>query len=161
MSYRTKLRGAVVSTCTVALLAGSGLLTAPAQAIGNQAVPAHTATTRHRSSPAEDQVVTFFRHYREAAKGTRAQTLLQVEEEFLTPELIKQLAAYASANQVDPVFRQENIPVTYSYADGGAWDLLSHKVILTMNFEDGSSTVMWYKVQDVDRAITNLENAPS
>jgi hypothetical protein len=34
-------------------------------------------------------------------------------------------------------------------------------VILTMNFEDGSSTVMWYKVQDVDRAITNLENAPS
>ena len=59
------------------------------------------------------------------------------------------------------MFRQQNIPVTYSWADGGVWDPLSHKVILTMNFKDGSSTVMWYKLRDVDLAITNLENAPS
>jgi hypothetical protein len=145
MSHRTKLRTAVVGACTAALLTGSSLLTLPVQA----------------ESRAEAQVNAFFSQYRDAVLGQNPnQDPREVEEEFLTPDLITQLDAYAKANDADPVFRAQNVPDSWSlsYQGSGA----GHStVVLTENWAGGPSQDVWYQVRLPNLIIDNLQDPPA
>jgi hypothetical protein len=145
MSHRTKLRTAVVGACTAALLAGSSLLTLPVQA----------------ESRAEAQVNAFFSQYRDAVLGQNPnQDPREVEEEFLTPDLITQLDAYAKANDADPVFRAQNVPDSWSlsYQGSGA----GHStVILSEYWAGGPRQDVWYQVRLANLVIDNLQDPPA
>ncbi|MBC3844416.1 hypothetical protein GXW82_42645 [Streptacidiphilus sp. 4-A2] len=134
----------MVGACTAALLACSGQLAVPAQAA---------------SDPVQ-QVNAFFSQYRSAVQGQGGLTPHQVEEEYLTPDLITQLDAYARTHNADPVFRAQNIPASWSvrYGDSGAGHTT---VILTENWAGGTSTDVWYQVRIATLVIDGLEDPPA
>ncbi len=157
LSYKLKLRGAVVGACTAALVVGSGLLAVPAQAGGPTAAAAVRAPQLTR---VELKVETFFRHYRDAVEGQRAQTPREVEEEYLTTDLITKLDAYAKANEVDPVFRGQNIPASWDVKAGDS--SAGHTtVILTESFDGSPSQDVWYQVRLSDLVIDGLQDPPA
>ncbi|WP_405020803.1 hypothetical protein OHV05_31950 [Kitasatospora sp. NBC_00070] len=149
MSHSTKLRGAVVTACTTALLTGSALLSAPSQAQAG-------LQTR-----AEKQVNAFFGQYRDAVLGQNPnQDPTEVRQEFLTPGLNTELDRWADDHQADPVFRAQNVPDDWSvaYAGSGA----GHStVILTEKWRDGSTTDVWYQVRLAGLRIDGLQDPPA
>ncbi|MFF1411211.1 hypothetical protein ACFVX6_15690 [Streptomyces sp. NPDC058289] len=155
-AHRTKLRGAVIGACTAALVAGAGLLTLPAQAHSQQeqAVPAAGTLMTSR---AEQQVASFFQEYQDAVKGQHSEgsSPAEVRQAFLTTELDDALTAWGSEHQADPVFRAQNLPATWSTTDTDSTDTHT-KIIVTENWEDGTSTGVWYQVRLSDLKIDSL-----
>jgi len=145
MSYRTKLRGAVVSSCTATLLAGSGLIALPAQA-----EPRPTA-----------QVATFFSAYVDAVTGNSSQSPLEVREEYLSTALNTELTLWASTHETDPIYRKNEPEKSFSTTGQAAGALGTTDVYLTMRYEDGTSLNVAYTVRDSDLEITGLRDTPS
>ncbi|MFE9222483.1 hypothetical protein ACFYN3_40070 [Streptomyces lavendulae] len=152
MSYRPRLRPAVIGVCTVALLAGSGLLALPAQAQGRP-----VAASAWRSTSSERTVENFFQDYIYATQGTESEGLdpLGVRKKYLSAELDDALTVWASEHQADPVFRRSDIPKTFSLVEKEQTDG-NAKIVLTMNWEDGTSTDTWYMVGIASQVITGL-----
>ncbi|MFD3945745.1 hypothetical protein [Streptomyces sp. NPDC058579] len=154
MSYRTNLRSLVIGACTAALLAGSGLITLPAQAQEAQSISAA------RSTRAELQVADFWGQYVDATNAVHSEgkDALTIRKEFLTPELDEALTEWGSANQKDPVFRSQEIPKSADWATAGESN--GHeKVVLTQTFEDGTTNVTWYQVHLTTFLIDGLQDA--
>ncbi|WP_034087689.1 hypothetical protein [Streptacidiphilus albus] len=168
MSYRTKLRGAVVGSCTITLLAGAGLFTLPAQAApatpavrAVQAVSVAHATRARRDERPAAEVASFFQAYQDAVNGTSSKTPQQVREEYMSAVLNTELDLWASTHQADPIYRK-NEPIASFSTTGQAPGELGHTdVYLTMNYTDGTSLNVAYTVRDSDLAITGLKNTPS
>ncbi|MFE6052528.1 hypothetical protein ACFQ6N_17380 [Kitasatospora sp. NPDC056446] len=156
MSHRTKVRGAVVGVCAVVLLAGPGLLSAPAQA-GDRTAPNAVAETR--ASKPVAQVTRFFDQYLEAVNGTNPNmNPTEVRNEFLTPQLNARLDAWAEANDADPVFRAQNVPQSRDvrYEGSGA----GHATVVVTEHFGGSTIDVWYQVPLSGGRITDLRDAP-
>jgi len=156
MSYRTKLRGAVVGACAVTLLAGSGLLTLPAQAQSQQAV--HAASARMpMSSRSEMQVASFFQDYQDAVEGHQhdGKTPAQIREEYMTTALDDALTTWGSEHQADPVLRKNELPKTWSTKESDSTPTHT-KIIVTENWADGTSQDVWYQVRLSDLVIDGL-----
>jgi hypothetical protein len=120
------------------------------------------ATPAHAQTRAEQQVESFFSQYRDAVLGEGGQSPLQVEKEFLTPELIAQLNAWAQANNADPVFRAQDVPSNWSLKDNGSG--AGHtSVIVSEAFGSGgggSSKDVWYELRLADLIVNNLQDPP-
>ncbi|MET3988014.1 hypothetical protein [Streptomyces sp. PvR034] len=154
MSLHPKVRTALIGACTAALLTGSGLLALPAQAEG----PRAPAAVAQRATTAEDAVRTFFTDYYEASRDSVSQeglTLAQVRERDLTPELDEALTQWTSDHQADPVFRRNALPRSYDLGEKSQADN-SAKVLLTMTWNDGTTTDTWYTVDVISKNITGL-----
>ena len=126
-------------------LALSGLLAAPAHA---------------DRSVGQDRVASFFSQYRDAFLGQGGETPRQVEDEFLTPDLISELDSWAKTHNADPVFRSKVAPSNWSvkYNGSGA----GHTgVILTETFSSGTSQDVWYELELVRYMIDDLMDAPA
>ncbi|MCX4778058.1 hypothetical protein [Streptomyces sp. NBC_01264] len=143
MSYRPRLRSALIGACTAALLAGPGLLALPAQAESPQA-PA--AASRMSTRP-EMQVMTFLGDYRDAVLGQHSEgkSTADVRKDFLTSGLDGSLYDWGAANQKDAIFRTNELPSGWSaveqeQANGHA------KVVLTQTFENGTTSEVCYQV---------------
>ncbi|MFD7645854.1 hypothetical protein ACFV4P_35035 [Kitasatospora sp. NPDC059795] len=155
MSYRTKVRGAVVGACAVALLAVPGLLSVPVQA-EVRAVPGAVAETR---VGAVEKVTAFYDQYVDAVNGTNPNMdPTEVRNEFLTPELNARLDAWAEANDADPVFRAQNVPQGRDVRYKGS-DAENATVIVTEHFGDSTIDV-WYQAPLDGGRITDLTDAP-
>ncbi|MFI5766557.1 hypothetical protein ACIA8F_37205 [Streptomyces sp. NPDC051563] len=153
MSYRPRLRSAVIGACTAVLLAGTGLLALPAQA-GSPQAPA--ASARMSTRP-EMQVRTFVGDYKSAVNGRHAEgkSPADVRKEYLTTGLDGQLYDWGGAQQKDPVFRRNELPESWSatekeQANGHA------KVVLTQTFENGTTSDVWYQVDTTTLLIDGL-----
>ncbi|GHI86045.1 hypothetical protein [Streptomyces xanthophaeus] len=158
MPLHTQLRTAAIGACTAALLAGSGLLALPVQAQGQQPAAAASA----RTGRAEMQVASFFQEYEFATEGKQGEgkSNLQLREEFLTTELDEALTVWGSEHQADPVFREQEMPKSYSTAEGAS--TATHtRIILTENWADGTSQQVWYQVRLSDLLIDGLTDAPA
>ena len=164
MFPRTKLRGAMIGAATTVLVAGSALLTLPAQAQAQaqeQAgqVPASVARMQSR---AEAQVHDFFGYYRNAILGQEPNpdynTPAKARAEFFTKELDQELYEWAGQHNADPVFRAQNVPEAYDVALKSS-DADHATVILTQEWEDGSKTYVQYRVRLSDLLIDGLTDA--
>ena len=169
MSYRTKLRGAVVGACTLALLTGSGLLiTSAAQAApavsATHAAPAGSAVhaTRARREPRPTaQVAAFFLAYQDAVIGHSSQSPMEVREEYLSTVLNDELTLWESTHQADPIYRKNVGIASFSTTGQAAGALGTTDVYLTMRYTDGTSLNVAYTVRDSDLEITGLRDTPS
>ncbi|QNA76939.1 hypothetical protein C8250_038285 [Streptomyces sp. So13.3] len=159
MTYRSKLRGAVIGACTAALVASCGLLVLPAQA-ADGAAPATVAAVRQESN-AVKRVTAFYDQYRAAVEGTNpAMNPREVRNEFLTPALNHKLDAWAETNVADPVFRAQNVPADRSvrYEGSGAGHAT---VVVTEYWGSGSPTEVWYRAPLDGSRISDLTDPPS
>lgn len=144
MPNRPRLRRAVIGACTTVLLAGSGLLALPVQAAGPQS---SSSVAELRQTRPEAQVNTFFGDYRDAilSQHSEGKSPADVRKEFLTPKLDGELYDWGAANQKDPIFRQTEVPESWSVTETGQAD--GHaKVVLTQTLENGTSSTVWYQV---------------
>lgn len=118
MSYRPRLRSAVIGACTAVLLAGTGLLALPAQAES----PRAPASSARMSTRPEMQVMTFVGYYKDAVNGQHAEgkSPADVRKEYLAAELDGTLYDWGSDHQKDPVFRVNELPESWSAAGEGA-----------------------------------------
>ncbi|MDD9381492.1 hypothetical protein M8Z33_33560 [Streptomyces sp. ZAF1911] len=153
MSYRPRLRSAVIGACTAALLAGSGLLALPAQAASPQA----TAASVLRSTSSERTIDAFVQEYIYAVGASHSEGLSpeQVREKYLSKELDEALTTWGSDQQKNPIFRREESPKAFDrvetgQADGGA------KVVTTYTWEDGTKSDVWFTVGVDSQIITGL-----
>jgi hypothetical protein len=129
------------------LLAVTGLSAAPAQA--------------DQLSRGQQQVDSFFSQYLTAVNGqNQDETPVDVRNEYLTAQLNQQLDQYQQTFDADPVFRSQNVPVSWSTQYGGSG--AGHTtVILTENWGSGQSTQIWYQVDLSDLVIDGLQAQPS
>ncbi|WP_405019963.1 hypothetical protein OHV05_27025 [Kitasatospora sp. NBC_00070] len=158
MSYRPRLRTAVIGTCAAALLAGSGLLALPAQA---ENLKAPAAVTDLRSTRPEQAVASFVGDYWQAVRDGAVMvfgeslTADKVREHYLSTELNDALTQWGFDHQVDPIFRKEALPKSYSWAEAGQADG-NTKVVLTETWDDDTTTDVWYTVNTKDLTITGI-----
>ncbi|MFB7054361.1 hypothetical protein ACFCXT_14725 [Streptomyces vinaceus] len=157
MSYRTSLRSLVIGACTAALVAGSGLLTLPAQAEPH-ATPAASAA---RATRAELTVGEFWQQYRDAtrAEHSEGKDTVVVRQEFLSATLDAALTDWGAEHQLDPIFRSQEIP-TYAKIATADEDAGHEKVVLTESFADGTTKKQWYQVNTSSMLIDGLTDAP-
>ncbi|MFE2410138.1 hypothetical protein ACFXDE_17555 [Kitasatospora sp. NPDC059408] len=118
------------------------------------AVPAHAA-----AGTPEARVNTFFREYRRAVLDTKDQSPAEVRAHYLTAELNRRLDAWAQANDADPVFRAQNVPLDWStrYEGSGAGHAT---IVLTEKWGGGTSQDVWYSVRLDTLVISDLEDPP-
>jgi len=129
------------------LLAVTGLSASPAQA--------------DQLSRGQQQVDTFFSQYLTSVTGQNQDaTPVDVRNEYLTAQLNQQLDQYQHTFNADPVFRSQNVPVSWSTQYGGSG--AGHTtVILTENWRSGETTQIWYQVELSNLTIDGLEAQPS
>lgn len=153
MSYRPRLRGAVIGACTAALLAGSGLLALPVQAASSQV----SAAVAQRSTPSETTSAAFVQEYIWAIGGSHPDGLdhLKVREKFFSKELDAALFAWEGEHKTNPVFRRDDEPKSYalwekSQENGDA------KVLVTYTWPDDTTSDIWLTIGLASQVITGL-----
>ncbi|MER6198114.1 hypothetical protein ABT234_12215 [Streptomyces sp. NPDC001586] len=153
MSYRPRLRSAVIGACTAVLLAGSGLLALPVQAESPQA-PAAAAL---KSTSSERTADSFIQEYIWAVQGSHNEGLdsYKVRAKFLSKELDEALTQWGSDHQSDPVYRRNEGPKTYSLSETGQANG-NAKVIVTYSWENGTSSDIWLTIGVDSQVITGL-----
>ncbi|MEV0191280.1 hypothetical protein AB0I39_22400 [Kitasatospora purpeofusca] len=157
MAHRTKLRITITGACAAMLMAGITPLTLPAQAVGHHVSAGRTAQEDPR---ARRQVEGFISEYHDATLQVHheGKNTITVRSEYLTPELDEALAAWTEEHGVDPVFRRDEVDKYSAAVDAGS-DLAGHeKIVLTMTFEDGTSTDVWYQVRTDNYLIDGLQD---
>lgn len=153
MSYRPRLRTALIGACTAALLAGSGLLSLPAQAESLRA----PAAAAQRPTSSERTIDSFVQEYIYAVNGTQSEGLNpeQVREKYLSKELDEALTVWGSEPQKNPIFRREAQPKTFDRVETGQADG-NAKVVTTYTWEDGTTSDVWFTVGVASQVITGL-----
>ncbi|KIQ64441.1 hypothetical protein TR51_08990 [Kitasatospora griseola] len=132
--------------------------------------PAALAVEQHRApslsqpqafrTPAEQRVDTFFAAYRDAVLRGEPEAARTVRQKYLTAELNARLDQWAQANDADPVFRAQDVPVGWTVAQDSSG--AGHTaVLLTEHWGDGSTTPVEYQLRLPDLVIDDLENAPA
>ncbi|MFD9572659.1 hypothetical protein ACFWBI_22775 [Streptomyces sp. NPDC059982] len=152
--HRSLLRGAVIGACTMALVAGAGLLTLPVQAQDRGTVP--VAGTL-KSSRADMQVATFYQEYLDAVNGIQheGKNTYAIREEYLSKELDEALTVWGSDHQRDPVVRRNEMPKSWSTTESTSTETHT-KIIVTERWEDGTSQDVWYQVRLSDLVIDSI-----
>ncbi|MER5861963.1 hypothetical protein [Kitasatospora sp. NPDC002040] len=165
MSHRTKLRGAVAAlACTAALMAGSTLLSLPAQAENRSAAataPAAAPSTRQMMPTT--QIELFLRDYLDAINGQHSEghSPAKVREDHLTKKLDAALTDWGVAHQADPIFRAQNLPTGWSLRDADSSPEGHATVIVTENFESGTTIDVWFQINLDGRLIDGITDPPA
>ncbi|MFJ4669622.1 hypothetical protein [Kitasatospora purpeofusca] len=160
MSYRSRLHRALIGTCTVALLAGSGLLAAPAQATSTQA-PATVRTLRE--APAEREVASFYSNYYDAVleQQSEGKNTFDIRKEYLDPKLDEALNVWAEEHKVDPVLRRGEPIKSWELDYKGDADGFSTLVLTEHWQDDAPDTKVLYTVNVSTNVIVGLTDAPA
>ncbi|MGW4381944.1 hypothetical protein [Kitasatospora sp. NPDC004531] len=109
---------------------------------------------------AEDRVNRFFTDYRNAILHGAPEAARMVRLKYLTKDLNDRLDQWAAEYDADPVFRAQNVPASWTLAQGGSG--AGHTtVLLTERWADGSTIPVEYQLRLPDLVIDDLENAPS
>ncbi|KDN82633.1 hypothetical protein [Kitasatospora cheerisanensis] len=153
----TRLRTAAAAVLALSL---AGLL-APAPAVAVERPRQHPRSAPdQRLTPAERQVNAFFAQYREDVLNGDLDGARQVREQYLTADLNARLDQWAAENDADPVFRAQNVPTGWSVTQGDSG--AGHTtVLLTEQWDDGSTVPVDYRLRLPDLTIDDLENAPA
>ncbi|WP_436770813.1 hypothetical protein [Yinghuangia sp. YIM S09857] len=162
-----RMRKAATIAVASGLLLGAG---AAAPALAASGSPPGAVHSHHLSDTSTDtqsrqpgvvhRVSAFWDQYKSAVLGTNpVMNPEEVRGEFLTPELNAELDAWAEANQADPVFRAQNVPVdrTVRYEGSG---MGYASVVVTQYWEDGSANDVWYRVPLDGSRIVGLQDPP-
>ncbi|MER5257062.1 MULTISPECIES: hypothetical protein [unclassified Streptomyces] len=157
--HRTKLRGAVIGACTAVLVVGSGLTTLPAQAQAQAPSEQAATATAVMSSPAEQQVASFFQNYLDASNGHQidGKSPAEIRREYLTSELDDALTVWGSEHQANPIFRRDEVIKSWSTTESDSTTTHT-KIIITERWEDGTSQDVWYQVRLSDMVIDDLKD---
>ncbi|OKJ06877.1 hypothetical protein AMK19_23040 [Kitasatospora sp. CB01950] len=110
-------------------------------------------------TPAEQQVDTFFSKYRDAVLAGSPDSARMVRDEYLTDDLNARLDQWAEDHGADPVFRAQNVPTSWNVTQGDSG--AGHTtVLLTEQWDDGSTIPVDYRLRLPDLVIDDLQNAP-
>ncbi|NUU23608.1 MAG: hypothetical protein HOV68_19200 [Streptomycetaceae bacterium] len=153
---RTRTRKAAVVAAAAGLVVAVGGATPALAATGSP--PGRVESQR---MDVVQKVTAFWDQYKSAVEGTNPNMDPQeVRHEFLTPELNAELDAWAEANDADPVFRAQNVPVDRSVRYEGSG--MGHaSVVVTQYWGDGSATDVWYRVPLDGSQIDGLQDPPA
>ncbi|MFJ5925375.1 hypothetical protein ACIQF6_22480 [Kitasatospora sp. NPDC092948] len=111
-------------------------------------------------TPVERRVDTFFSDYRNAVLNGSPESARMVRQKYLTADLNARLDQWAQTHDADPVFRAQNVPDSWTVAQGDSG--AGHTtVLLTEHWGDGSTLPVDYQVRVPDLVIDDLENAPA
>ncbi|MFE6750230.1 hypothetical protein ACFVGM_30565 [Kitasatospora purpeofusca] len=163
MFRSAKLRRALATAaCTAALMSGTVLLGAPAQA-GSTAVTAPAATASHRATRPESQIAQFYSDYRDAVLGQHSEGLntFDIRKAYLTPALDEALTTWGSEHQADPVFRRQDVPNSATWRTADTSPEGHSTVVLTQTFGDGTTNDVWYQVRLDNLLIDGLTDPPA
>ncbi|MFD7096736.1 hypothetical protein [Streptomyces xanthophaeus] len=159
MTYRPRLRSAVIGACAAALLAGSGLLALPAQA---ESLQSPTTASQLREERAEAETASFFQDYLDAVNGIQhdGKDTFAIRKEYLSPELNGDLDEWEGVHKVNPIFRRSEVVKSWTTAYKGLGADGKHTVDLTERWEDGApDTIVRYTLLE-NLQIVGLTEAP-
>ncbi|HEX3732471.1 MAG TPA: hypothetical protein VHU91_06060 [Mycobacteriales bacterium] len=135
------------------LVASVGLL-----CVGVLAGPAGASSAKEPPTNAEKQINVFLKEYKAAVTSAKpAKTPQQVRAAYLSPELNKQLDEWAKQNHVDPVFRTQEVPQSWTTSYQGSGMGLS-EVTVTEHWNDGRAVDVQYAVRLDNQQIVGLYN---